>query len=215
MRKLPIQCDYTEEELLKMSKTKATINLTEKQVKFCEFYIEGHNRKTALIKAGYSPGSYDINYAYRLLKKPEIKTYICWLKVRVMQEAMINAIDVIDEWIRIAFSDMTDFVNIKPHSISLKPAEEVDGQLIKAIKSGRDGISIELHDKMKALDNLAKYMEDMPKEWKQKLEERKTQLLEQEFEFKKQMADLDSDSENQDDGFMEAIKNSAKSIWEQ
>ena len=215
MRKLPIQCDYTEEELLKMSKTKATINLTEKQIKFCEFYIEGHNRKTALIKAGYSPSSYDINYSYRLLKKTEVKTYICWLKVRVMQEVMINAIDVIDEWIRIAFSDMTDFVNIKPHSISLKPAEEVDGQLIKAIKSGRDGISIELHDKMKALDNLAKYMEDMPKEWKQKLEERKTQLLEQEFEFKKQMAELDSDSEKQDDGFMEAIKNSAKSIWEQ
>ena len=55
----------------------------------------------------------------------------------------------------------------------------------------------------------------MPKKWKQKLEERKTQLLEQEFEFKKQMAELDSDSEKQDDGFIEAIKNSAKSIWEQ
>ena len=73
---------------------------------------------------------------------------------------------------------MTDFVDIYPHSIKLKPANEVDGQLIKSIKSGRDGVSIELHDKMKALDCLARYCDDMPKDWKQKLEERKMELLE-------------------------------------
>lgn len=50
---------------------------------------------------------------------------------------MIAAGDIIDEWARIAFSDITDFVNIYPHSISLKPANEMDGQLVKSIKSGR------------------------------------------------------------------------------
>ena len=83
----------------------------------------------------------------------------------------------------------------------------------KAIKTGRDGVSIELHDKMKALDNLARYIDDMPKDWKQKIEERRVQLLEEEFELKKRMAELDA-PEKEDDGFMEALKASATAVWD-
>ena len=122
---------------------------------------------------------------------------------------MVNAVDLIDQWIRIAFSDMTDFVNIHPGYITLKPASEVDGQLIKSIKSGRDGVSIELHDKLKALDCLSKYIDDMPKDWKQKLE-----LLEEEFKLKKKVYELEN-PQQKDDGFIEAIKESAKVIWEE
>ena len=48
---------YTEEELLKMSKKRAVEGLSEKVQRFCEFYVEGHNRKMALKKAGFSQGS--------------------------------------------------------------------------------------------------------------------------------------------------------------
>ena len=54
----------------------------------------------------------------------------------------------------------------------------------------------------------------MPKEWKQKLEERRTELLEQEFELKKKQAELEN-PDKEDDGFLEAIKESAKTIWEE
>ncbi len=212
MNRAPIDYDeYTEAELLKMPKRVAVEGLTEQQQRFCECYIEGHNRRMAMIKAGYSTAGQ--NYAFRLLNKEDVQRYICWLKARVLKKHMLNAMDVIDAWIRIAFSDITDFVDIYPHSISLKPADQIDGQLVKSIKSGRDGVSIELHDKMKALDNLARYIDDMPSDWKQRIEERKAELLEQEFELKKKLSEIDS-NEEEDDGFIEAIKQSVEAAWE-
>ncbi len=214
--RVPIENDlYTEEELLKMKKREAVDGLTEKAQRFCENYVQGHNWKMALQKAGFSESTVQSGtLAYRLLRDENCVRYIMWLKARVMNAALINAVDLIDHWVRIAFSDMTDFVEIFPHSIRLKPAAQVDGQLIKSIKSGRDGVSIELYDKMKALDSLAKYCDGMPKEWKQKLEERRTELLEQEFELKKKQAELENPGK-EDDGFLEAIKESAKTIWEE
>ena len=202
--------DYTEEQLLKMPIEKATKGLNEQQQRFCEYYVNGYNRKMAMIKAGYtdSPGM----YVSRLLQSDKVKLYVQWLKARVVNNMLISAIDILDEWIRIAFADMTDFVDILPHSIKLKPSNMVDGQLIKSIKSGRDGVSIELHDKMKALDNLAKYVDDMPHEWKQRIEERRIELQEEEFELKKKIVELDN-PEKEDDGFMQAIKKSAKIVW--
>ena len=88
----------------------------------------------------------------------------------------------------------------------------IDGQLVKSIKTGRDGISIELHDKMRALEQLARYVDDMPSDWKQRIEERKMQLMEQEFELKKKTSELDN-PDKEDDGFIEAIKASAESVW--
>lgn len=213
MRKKPIMYDeYTEEELLSMSKKQAVGKLTEREQRFCEHYVEGHNRRLALVKAGYAKSTTNA-YSYRLLKRDEVKRYIQWIKARALNECLINAVDLIDAWARIAFSDMTDFVEIRPHSISLKPADEVDGQLIKAIKSGRDGISIELHDKLKALDCLSKYVDDMPPDWKQRIEERKVELLEQEFELKKAMAG-DAIESKEDDGLIKAIEESTQAIWE-
>lgn len=215
MRQVVDNTKYTEDELRSMKRKEAIQGLTEKAQRFCEHYIEGHNRKLALLKAGFSESTVENGsiYAYKLLKDSNVQRYIMWLKVRALDESLIRSADIIDEWVRIAFSDMCDFVDIFPTYIKLKPANKVDGQLIKSIKSGRDGISIELHDKMKALDNLAKYCKDMPQDWKQKIEERKQELLEREFELKKKQYDLDN-IQKEDDEFMKAIKESAKAVWE-
>lgn len=213
MTRAPIDYDaYTEEELLKMPKSKAIEGLNEKQQRFCECYVEGHNRRIAMIKAGYDGANKSANYSLRLLHMEGVMRYICWLKARILKTHMINAIDLIDEWVRIAFSDITDFVDIFPHNIRLKPANAIDGQLVKSIKTGRDGVSIELHDKMRALEQLARYVDDMPSEWKQRLEERKMQLMEEEFELKKKQYEIEN-PENEDDGFIEAIKSSVESVW--
>lgn len=212
MRKAPIEYNtYTEEELLTMKKSEAIAGLTEQQQRFCECYIEGHNKRIALIKAGYNNKSE--TYVTRLLHNEKIQRYICWIKARVLKEHMINAYDLIDAWVRIAFADMSDFVDIYPYSIKLKPADQIDGQLVKSIKSGRDGVSIELHDKMKALDCLSRYVEDMPLDFKQRLEQRRIELMEQDFELKKKAQER-SIPEQEDDGFLQAIKESVPSIWE-
>lgn len=213
MKTVPLEYnELSEEELLRMGKEEASKGLPEHYQRFCEFYVEGKNKKVALVKAGFKDRP--TSYAGRLLKNEKIKKYIAWLKARALNECLVNATDLLDAWVRIAFSDMTDFVDIFPHSIRLKPSDEVDGQLIKSIKMGRDGVSIELYDKMKALDNLAKYIQDMPIDWKQKLETRRLELQEEEFELKKKLSEFDN-PEKADDGFIEAIKNSAKIIWEE
>ena len=66
---------------------------------------------------------------------------------------------------------------------------------------------------MRALDNLAKYTADMPVDWKQRLEERRMQLMEQEFELKKSIYDMEN-KQDEEDGFIEAIKNASSYIWD-
>ena len=202
--------EYTSYELLKMKKSEAIEGLNESQQRFCEAFVGSYNIKSALLKAGYDGNT---SQGTSLLKKPRIKRYIQWLKVRILSNSFVAGADVIHQWIKIAFADMTDFVDIKPHGIVLKPSSQVDGQLIKSIKSGPQGVSIELHDKLKALDSLAKYIQDMPKDYKQIIEERKADLMQNEFELKKKMYDLDS-KENEDDGFLEALSKTAESVWE-
>ena len=202
---------YTTEELLNMSHEDAVEGLTEKQIKFCEVYVLNYNISIALRKAGYE--SETSGAAYRIRQKPGCKRYIQWLKARMLHDTLVTGADIINQWIKIAFADMTDFVDVNKFCIALKPVREMDGQLVKSIKSGRDGISIELYDKLKALDSLAKYTDDMPKDYKQRIEERKLELLEQEFELKKSIYDMENKAE-EDDGFVEALKESAKVVWE-
>lgn len=202
--------EYTSDELLKMKKSEVIEGLNESQQRFCEAFVGSYNIKSALLKAGYDGNT---SQGTSLLKKPRIKRYIQWLKVRILSNSFVAGADVIHQWIKIAFADMTDFVDIKPHGIVLKPSSQVDGQLIKSIKSGPQGVSIELHDKLKALDSLAKYIQDMPKDYKQIIEERKADLMQNEFELKKKIYDLDS-KENEDDGFLEALSKTAESVWE-
>lgn len=202
---------YTTEELLNMSHEDAVEGLTEKQIKFCEVYVLNYNISIALRKAGYE--SETSGAAYRIRQKPGCKRYIQWLKARMLHDTLVTGADIINQWIKIAFADMTDFVDVNKFGIALKPVREMDGQLVKSIKSGRDGISIELYDKLKALDSLAKYTDDMPKDYKQRIEERKLELLEQEFELKKSIYDMENKAE-EDDGFVEALKESAKVVWE-
>lgn len=202
---------YTTEELLNMSHEDAVEGLTKKQIKFCEVYVLNYNISIALRKAGYE--SETSGAAYRIRQKPGCKRYIQWLKARMLHDTLVTGADIINQWIKIAFADMTDFVDVNKFGIALKPVREMDGQLVKSIKSGRDGISIELYDKLKALDSLAKYTDDMPKDYKQRIEERKLELLEQEFELKKSIYDMENKAE-EDDGFVEALKESAKVVWE-
>ena len=85
MQAKPIRYDeYSEEQLLNMTREQATKGLAERQQRFCEFYVEGFNRKLALLKAGYQETT--PTYANRLLLHDKIKRYIQWLKVRIIND---------------------------------------------------------------------------------------------------------------------------------
>ena len=120
---------------------------------------------------------------------------------------------MIDMYMRIAFADMADFGTLKKGKFIPHDLELVDGQLIKAIKQSPHGTMIELIDKLPALKKLEEYFDFMPKDWKQELEEKKLKLLEQKLEIEKVKAGM-GDTNVEDDGFLQALYESADSIWE-
>lgn len=203
--------DMTEDELLMMTREEACLNLNDKQRKFCEKYVQKFNVILAAKQAGYSPDSAH-TIGWKIRQNPECQRYIAWLKVRVARDCHVDAMDIIDHYARIAFADITDFVSISGRSVALKDASMIDGQLVQSVRHGKDGITVELYDKMKALDKLEKFFDVMPKDWHQKIEERKVDLLEQRVEIERIKAGQTGD-DTEDDGFIEALKGSAEEVW--
>jgi phage terminase small subunit len=159
-------------------------NLTDKQRLFCIYYPKCFNATKAAIKAGYSKDTaYSIGF--NLLKKDEIRNEIQKIKQNKMNRAMLSPDDIFQKYMDIAFAAMTDYstfgsktivmrdkktgkpmlddkgkeIKFKINYVDLNDSSEVDGSLISEIKEGKDGVSIKLHDSMKALDWLTKHMD--------------------------------------------------------
>jgi phage terminase small subunit len=204
--------EISEEELAKMTREEASLHLNDKQRKWCEEYVNNFNCKIAAKKAGYSLKS-AATIGWKLRQNPDVQVYLAWLKLKVTYKTYIRPEDVIDEYARIAFADITDFVTVKEGRASLVNSDMMDGQIVKSIKKSKDGLSIEMHDKMAALDRLERFFEEMPKDWRQKLEERKLSLMEEKLKLDKARMGLDDD-EVEDDGFIDALKGVADEVWE-
>lgn len=162
--------------------------LTHKQELFCQYYLKNFNATLAYIKA-YDCKNYNTANAegYKFLVKPCIKKEIERLKEIKKQSIMLDKDDIVERYMRIAFADMTDFVDWgtyeklvtneigepilieneqtgkeeylkeKRNRVEFKDSNLVDGGLICQIKYGKDGATIKLEDRQKALEWLGKY----------------------------------------------------------
>ena len=204
--------DVTEEELTRMSREEASLNLNDKQRAWCEAYVNNFNAKLAAKKAGYSPKT-AATIGWKLRQNPDVCLYLAWLKLKVSYKAWVRPEDIVDQYARIAFADITDFVQVKGGRLSLVDDDMMDGQLVKSVKKGRDGISIEMYDKMQALARLERFFEEMPKDWKQKLEEEKLKIAKEKLGLEKQKLGL-LDDEIGDDGFLDALRETADEVWD-
>ena len=210
--------DESEEELLQMSRDEIAMNLTEREMAFAEFYIGNYNPKMAAIKAGYSPKAAN-TIGWNLRRKPEVQRYIAWMKIRVGTEMHVRAIDVLDMYVRLAFSDVTDYIEVKDgkrgsKTVEVKDLDMLDGQMIKRITQNvRGDFTVELFDKMDALSKLEQYFDIMPKDWKQRIEERKLELAEEKLEIEKVRIGLVEELVH-DDGFIAALIDTGKSVWD-
>ena len=207
-----VECiDFTEEELMSMKRKEITAPLVEMQQRFCEEYIRCYSIKLAAIKAGYEPNSAH-RAGYMLRKKPDIKNYICWLKLHAAKEVMIDAKDILEQYLKIGFADITDFVDIEHNQVRLKDGVKIDGQMVKSLSRTDSGVKIEMYNKLDALDKLARYFDYLPKDWNQTIQERKLAIMEEELLIKKAQAGLLEDDDTS--SFMSALKDTTKSTWE-
>lgn len=130
--------------------------LTEQEWRFCYAYYKTRNPTQAALNSGYHTGNAE--NGYRLLRKPEIQEAIRMIGDEVCQEIKLEACDIVNMWAKIAFADMNDYVKVSSAGVFLKPSTHMDGQVIQEVKEGRDGVTIKLADRMKALDRLSEYL---------------------------------------------------------
>ena len=204
----------TEEQLLRMKHAEATANLSDKQIAFCEFYARTNNIGMSAIKAGFAPKAANVA-SWKLRQNPDCAKYIAWLKVRIVNRCFLKAEELLDQYVRMAFADITDYFEMHPvtKQMRIKPLDQIDGQLIAEIQQRNGNITIKLADKMKALEKIEQYLELMPKDWKQRIEEKKLKLLEDRLELdKKKSGEFNGD--DYDDGFIDAIKSVATESWD-
>ena len=170
--------------------------LTDKQRLFCMYYVKYFNATKAYQKA-YECDYFTANAnGSRLLVNASIRSEIERMKKDLADGIMLDASAVLQKYIDIAFADITDFVdfgqekrpeldhNLEPmidengdevtysfSYVNLKNHDEVDGTLITEVKKGKDGVSIKLADKMKALEFLSKYTDLLNDNEKKRLQE--------------------------------------------
>lgn len=147
--------------------------LTEQQQMFCLLYLQYKFNATKAYQEAYGV-SYKTAWAnsYRVMANEGVKNEINRLKALLQQDIHVSIHDIVTEYIKQSFTDMTDFVNFGNSTyinddgeentysyVSLKESAEVDGSLIQEVKKGKDGVSVKLYDKQRALAELAKYLD--------------------------------------------------------
>ena len=173
-------------------------DLTDKQRLFCIYYIKYFNATKAYQKAYECDYMTAQSIAYRLMGNDGVKAEIQRLKEQRLNEAYFDKYDVLQKYKDIAFADMTDFagfgseevvarnefgdvmtdddgkeITYTHNFVNFKNADEVDGTIITEVKKGKDGISVKLADKMKAMEMLAKFTDLLSDNDKKRLQEEK------------------------------------------
>lgn len=138
--------------------------LTPKQEKYVTYLAKGMTQRKAYKKAygcvNWKNKSID-NKASKMFQKAEIKARYKELIEKAAKRAEIKAEDILAEYKAIAFANGTDFAEVKDNVVRIKDTDSLDEEKKKAIsliETTKFGVNVRTHDKMKALEMLAKYV---------------------------------------------------------
>lgn len=160
-------------------------DLTDKQRLFCLHYIRCFNATKAYQKAYGCDYNTAASIGYRLLENDGVREEINRLKRNRLNREMLDESDIFQKYMDIAYSDITDYLTFGTvkmedeesgkefmvNTVRFKESKDVDGTLISEVKQGRDGASIKLLDKQKALDWIASHMDLATDEQKARIEQ--------------------------------------------
>lgn len=158
-------------------------DLTPNQKDFVIYYVQSNNVAQSYLKAYKCKKQYASVYASKLLKDPKIQSAIKKLKKILMKSYDVDVTSYVDYLLKVANADISDYITFeeeevpildnegqkvfdpdtgepltkKVNKMHLTNSDFVDCSVVESIKQGRDGISIQLADKAKAWEKLAKY----------------------------------------------------------
>jgi phage terminase small subunit len=134
--------------------------MTPLRQKFIAEYLRDFNAAAAARRAGYS-ASMSLQ-AHRVLRAPEVAAALA-ARIAAEEGALEMSADrVLDELVRIAFSDIRRYVRIEEGRLALVPADELapgESAAVARVAPGskRTGPRIRLHDKRRALKALVRH----------------------------------------------------------
>lgn len=203
--------------------------LTDKQRLFCLYYVRYFNATKAYQKAYGCSYEVAHAEGYKILAKPCVKTEIQALKQSRLNRELLDEHDIFQKYMDIAFADITDFVEFgqeeeyvigqfglvqvedpvtgkkaplkqKVNTVRFRESDSIDGTLITEVKNGKNGASIKLADRMKALEWLAEHMDIATEEQKARIAVLK-------------MKSAGDEPEDVDTSYVDALKDLAAKVW--
>ena len=160
--------------------------LTEQQKQFCLEYSRFPNATKAYQKVYGCAHSTAMSNGSKALSNAKIVAEIKRIKAARSKDWLIDDFDIANEWIKMAFTDMTQFVEFRKvfvdyerddedmpkldedgemipfyrNEVHFRDSNQVDGTVIQEVKKGKDGVSVKLYDKQRALIELQKLIGD-------------------------------------------------------
>lgn len=134
--------------------------LTLKQQRFVDEYLIDLNATQAAIRAGYSKRTAN-EQAARLLAKVSVQEALQNARKAQVKRTHINADRVLEEYAKIAFSNIQDFAEFNNGAVMLTDSKKIDRDKLAAVESvaeTKDGVRLKLHSKLFALDKLAQHL---------------------------------------------------------
>lgn len=178
-------------------------DLSSEQQIFCIYYIRSFNAAQSYQKAYRCKYSTALTNGPALLKNTRVKKEIERLKEIKRQQIVVGEEDILELQMRIACSDIGDYLTFGQENgtnvVHLYDSDTVDTQLIQEVKQGKNGISVKLADKQKAMDWLSKYFLMHPDD-------------KYKAEFDRKRADME-EKKIESDGFMEALKEGTAELF--
>ncbi|MEO1815323.1 MAG: terminase small subunit [Acetobacterium sp.] len=207
-------------------------DLTDEQRLFCLYYSKSFNATRSYQKAYGCDYLTAMSNGSRMLRNDKVKNEIMKLKHERYVRSFISEEDIFQKYWDIAFSDISDFLSFgrrevqvmgpfgpitikddngkeiplmkEVNSVEFRESSEVDGSIISEVKQGKDGVSIKLADRMKALQWLSDHMDLATNEQQTRIDK-----------MKLEMNKLGGEPETyEDDGFLEALAGKVEEIWE-
>lgn len=156
-----------------MTKKPTDSKLTVRERTFCEHYAIHRKPLAAYKVAGYSTNSTDETYnsrkAQEILRKEKIQAAIEEIRAEQCQRAQLKADDILAQWKAIGYSDITDVIEFGDFGYIIKDSKSLPKHVTQAIKSidcrtivtqkgTEHHTKITLHDKLGALNSMAKHL---------------------------------------------------------
>ena len=165
--------------------------LTDNEQNFILYYLDSHNIIQSYMKAYNSSRMQALKKGYEIYHKEKIQNELKRLKKIMMISMDLDVTRYIETLDKVANANIGDYITFKEEEIPLyndeglpllnpdtgepvtkkvnkmhlADSDSVDTSVIQEIKQGKDGISIKLLDKYKALDSLKEFFA-----WKNKEE---------------------------------------------